>query len=948
MLKRVTVSWITEGSKGKKQVAAQVKVAADASMKAVLYDSGKDANISSLAVEVPIKLEPRTRYYWTVQVWDDLGETAESSVNWFETAKINEAWQGEWITPDWNDKEIHPYLRKDFKLTGKVKSARAYVSGIGLYNLEINGERIGNECLTPYCTAYDSWLQNQTYDVTAMLKDGDNAIGAMLGNGWAKGRFGLGTTGSVYCDTFAFICELHVDFEDGSSVVIGTDSSWKCNPSPVTFSGIYDGEVYDANAEIKGWATASYDDSVWSAVKKFDYNLGELVDRLSLPVVVKDNIKPIELINTPAGEKVLDMGQNMVGWVKFRTNAPKGTKIKLSYGEVLQEDNFYRDNYRSALSEYTCITDGSDRFYEPLFTFYGFRYVKIEGLSSDATISLDDYSGSVIYSDMEEIGEINTSDPLINRLFMNALWGQRGNFVDVPTDCPQRDERLGWTGDTQVFTGTASFNMDTYAFYAKYMHDLHEEQKASDGMVHHFVPTFSPKATRDGKSVFGGGGACAWADAATIVPWEVYLHSGDKGILKDYYQSMKDWVDWIQRQDEESGGRKLWTTGFHFGDWLALDGPGGSNPMGGTDNDFLSSAFYKKSSELVSKAAEVLGYKEDAAYYAKLSQDVKAAILDEFFSKNGRIAIKTQTAHIVALHFELVPEDMRARVFKDFLALLKEDKMHLKTGFIGTPYLCRVLSDNGASEAAYQVFFQEDYPSWLYAVKMGATTIWERWNSILPDGKISDTGMNSLNHYAYGSIIEWVYRNVCGLKPAEDVPGFKKFVVKPELYGKLRYANAKVRTASGLIKCGWSLCEDGKLSVNVTVPFDTCATLYLPDANLKDIAVEGLTAVQVGNDVKIELAAGEYSFSYALLKDYRLKYSHETPLAELLEIPEAKQILYDTFPRVAGHSSSGHPLPYSIASMSPHMQVMAFGTNDFSELDKKLAEIPVSIRLGGD
>ena len=942
MMKAVTFSWITEETTSKKQTAAQIKVASDGGFSNILYDSGKSEDISSLAAKIPVELSPCTRYFWTVQVWGDEGDTAVSDVNWFETGKMEEPWQGRWISPNSSDKNVHPYLRKSFKINGNVKTARAYITGIGIYNLEINGKRISEEYLTPYCNAYDSWVQYQTFDVADALQEGDNVIGVMLGNGWAKGRFGLGSTNSVYCDEFALLCELRLETESGVST-IGSDDTWKWAPSPVQFSGIYDGEIYDANAEIKAWSEPGLNDDAWEPVKLFDYSLGPVVERLSLPVVVKDRVKPIALLNTPAGEQVIDMGQNMVGWLKFRINEPKGTEIKLMYGEVLQEDNFYRDNLRSAKQEYTCISDGSERYYEPLFTFYGFRYIKLEGFSSK--ISLEDFEGIVVYSDMEDIGTIETSDPLVDRLFLNAIWGQRGNFVDVPTDCPQRDERLGWTGDTQVFAGTASFNMDTYAFYAKFLHDLYEEQKGSDGMVHHFVPTLAPKATRDNKSIFGGaGGACAWADCATIVPWEVYLHSGDPSILADQFESMKDWVGWIQRQDEASGGRKLWTTGFHFGDWLALDGPGGSSPMGGTDNDFLASAFYKLSSELTAKAAKVLGREEEAKYYQDLSNQVKAAIQDEFFTKTGRVAIRTQTAHIVALHFKLVPDNLRQRVFDDLLALLKKDNMHLKTGFIGTPYLCRVLSENGASDAAYEIFYQEDYPSWLYAVNLGATTIWERWNSLLPDGKISDTGMNSLNHYSYGSIAEWMYRHVCGLNPHEEVPGFKKFTIRPEIYGKLSYAKAKLRSASGNIESGWVREADGNLCIKVKIPFNTSAEVILPYANLDEIAAQGYAnALQEGEAVRLELDSGEYTFKYKTKKDYSLRYSYETPLAKLLEVPETKEVLFAQVPRLANRWE-GRPLPYSIAAMDPGMQMFAFGTNDFTELNTQLAKIPVSIR----
>jgi alpha-L-rhamnosidase len=409
---------------------------------------------------------------------------------------------------------------------------------------------------------------------------------------------------------------------------------------------------------------------------------------------------------------------------------------------------------------------------------------------------------------------------------------------------------------------------------------------------------------------------------------------------------MKNWVEWIYRQDEGGGGRRLWTTGFHFGDWPALDGPGGSNPMGGTDADFLASAFYKLSSEILAKAANVLGRGGDAAYYGALSEQVRQAILDEFFTKSGRIAIKTQTALVVALHFRLAPDEMRGRVFNDLVALLKKDNMHLKTGFIGTPYLCRVLSENGAPELAYRILLQEDYPGWLYAVKLGATTIWERWNSLLPDGTISDTGMNSLNHYSYGSIVEWIYRHMCGIQPLEAYPGFVKFLVKPEIYGGFRYAKARVRTAAGLIESGWDLGEAGEcVTINVNVPFGAEAEIYLPDADIDEINAGGYgcAAIKSGSHVRLTAPAGSYMFRYRPAKNYALRYSHETPLAELLASPEARQALADVFPHLPG-AGDGR-MPYSIASMDPGMQNMVFGTSDFTALDERLAKIRVPIRI---
>lgn len=889
-MEHAVVSWVTEDTPSKKQLAAQVIAAKDPQMKEILYDSGKNAEISNLAVKLPFRLLPYTRYYWTVRVWGDRGDEAVSGVNWFETGKRDDSWKAQWITPAWEDHNRHPYLRKTFVLPGRVKSARAYVTGLGLYTLEINGKRIGEERLTPYCSSYDAWLQYQTYDVTAMLKEGNNSVGAMLANGWAKGRFGtFGDLHTPYIDVFALLLELRVTMEDGSSLILGTDTDWRCAPSPIVDDNIYDGELYDANLEIPGWSEANFNDAGWDKVEIYSPEfLGRVTDRLSLPVLVKETITPKELLHTPAGELVLDMGQNMTGWLRFRVNEPAGTMIRISYGEILQEDNFYRDNLRSAKAEYVFISDGKERIMEPTTTFYGFRYAKLEGFTKP--VRIEDFTGCVVYSDLEETGRIETSDPMINRLFLNTLWGQKGNFLDVPTDCPQRDERMGWTGDAEVFAGTASFHMDTYAFYTKFMQDVYEDQQFNAGMVSNTVPTFN--RNKNMGNTFAGGGTCAWADCATVIPWEVYVHYGDKTILERQYNSMKDWVEWIRRQDKSTGDRRLWTVGFHFGDWLALDGPEEGGVMGGTDHGLLASAYYRLSTNILSKAARVLGYEEDARFYRNLSEQINAAIQAEYFRENGQLAIQTQTAHVVALHFDLVQPEIRGRVLRDLQILLKQSNMHLKTGFIGTPYLCRALSDNGDSDSAYQIFFQKDYPSWLYEIVMGATTVWERWNSVLPDGKISSTGMNSLNHYAYGSIAEWMYRNMCGINPVEEAPGFQQMVLRPEITDKLQYARAWLKSSMGMVESGWIREVDGSLTVKAVIPFHSEAMIYLPNAELGKVkAVEyvsghgavwsqelkvvdeavrlseypaqnRLSAVQEGEKVKIMLQAGSYSFSY--------------------------------------------------------------------------------------
>jgi len=903
-LSRLSLSWITESAESHSifQEAAQVQIALDPTFSQIVFDSEKQQEIDSLAYTPDIKLEPTTRYYWRVTVFGNEGDQVTSDVAWFETAKMDQPWNGRWITPDL-DKEIHPLVRKKFTLPDDITSARIYISGVGLYHLEINGTRVGDEYFTPGYNAYDFWLQYQTYDITNLLAGGENAIGVMLGNGWYKGRFGIEAGTELYGDKFAVIAEIIATRKDGSKITIASDDTWKSAPSPITFSGIYDGEIYDATREIDNWSSAQFDDNDWITVSETTINSERLQARLGVPIIIAEELKPVEIIHTPKGETVLDLGQVMTGWLRFKTEAPKGTKLHLEFGEILQDDCFYRENLRSAKAEYTYISDGSTREVEPYFTFYGFRYVKLTGF--DESLNINDFTGCVIYSDIEEIGSIETSNPLVNQLFKNAMWGQKGNFLDVPTDCPQRDERLGWTGDAQIFASTACYNMYSPAFFAKYMFDLREEQLRMNGSVPFFVPMFKPDPNN--KNAFlAGNGSAAWGDAATVIPWDLYRHYGDKELLRSQFNTMKDWVDFIKRQDDESGSTRLWKKGFHFGDWLALDGDNPDSPFGGTENFFIASAYYCYSARLVAKAASVLGYADLEKEYSELVTEIKDAIAKEYFTPNGRSAINTQTAMIVSLYMDLIPKSYKERMIKDLREKLVKDNMHLKTGFVGTPYFCNVLSEYGASEDAYTLLLNEDYPSWLYAVKLGATTIWERWNSVLPDGKISSTGMNSLNHYAYGSIAEWMYRHMCGINPVEAAPGFRKILFKPQPDGRIQEAKATLQSASGTIKSGWKIGASGILHYSITVPFNTKAEVVLPNVSIDRILLNGQNirkteyTIEQTNDCVIisNVLPGEYVFEYLPIVSYINPFSSKSLIRELFQHDHAKKAVFSVFPEL--------------------------------------------------
>lgn len=873
-----TVSYVVEEAPGTRQVSARVQVAEDEAFRHLAYDSGERDDINSCGFEIPVTLRARRRYYWKVAVTDDTSAKAVSKVQWFETARVvtgpDLEWSGRWITPD-AAKEIQMVLFYDFHVLKPVRRARAYVTGLGLYELYLDSQKLGDEYMLPGFCDYDSWIQYQTFELD--LRVGIRRFEIVLGDGWYKGWYGLRKFCENYGDRLAALAEIRIEYEDGTEDIIGTDESWKARRSRIVYSGIYPGEVYDASLDVS---------EIYS-VKTIDLGYERLHPRLSLPVKVHERIHPAAAIHSPRGETILDMGQNLSGWISFKCSAAEGTKIHLQTGEILQDGCFYNDNLRTAKSEFTYISDGKERWVRQHFTFFGFRYVKVEGWEGIPDPA--DFEALALYSDMEELGDIETSDPLVNQLVKNARWGMKGNFLDIPTDCPQRDERYGWTGDAQIFSGTASFFMDTCAFYTKYARDIACEQEKLGGSVPDTVPTANNP----------GDASAAWGDAAVIIPWTVYLHFGDKGILRRQYLSMKGWVDYIYREDEKDGGQRLWLQGSHYGDWLALDGyvPGGV--YGRTDPGLIASAYYYYSARIVSKTAKILGYGEDSSFYHMLAQEIKAAYAREYFTPAGNIAVDTTTACVISLFMDLVPESAKDRVRKKLFNHLKKNHYHLDTGFVGTPYLCRVLSENGMNGLAYHLLLEKGYPGWLYEVLMGATTVWERWDSVKPDGKISGTEMNSLNHYSYGSIVEWMFREMAGIQPKEDSPGFKHFRIAPKPDWQIRSAKGKLCSAAGEIVSSWEI-RNGKLHFAFCVPFDSRAEIILPDADVRTL-VESYPEFadrlcQEQGNVMFEACAGDYTFSYEPTIPYRHIYSLETPWKELCDNPATREILNREYP----------------------------------------------------
>lgn len=894
-----TISYVVTEAAGKRQASAQVQVSLKEDFSEILYDSGECDHVVSTGFELPVTLAPMTRYYWKVRVTDETGDCAWSEVQWFETAKTV-TWQAKWITPRL-EKQVQAAVWQEIEITKPVARARAYAVGLGLYEFYVNGEKQGEECLLPGFCDYDSWIQYQTYELS--LKTGKNHVELLLGDGWYKGRYGMRVKYENYGDRLAALAEIHVWYEDGTEEVFGTDASWKSRKSRIVDSGIYSGEVYDAGLDV----------SETFGTELIELGYDRLSPRLSPPITVHERIKPAEVIHTPAKETVLDLGQNMVGWLAFRCKAPAGTKLHFQFGEILQDGNFYNENLRTAEAEYTYISDGTERWVRPYFTFYGFRFVKVEGWEGEP--DPEDFRGLVIHSDMEELGEITTSDPLVNRLVLNAKWGMKGNFVDVPTDCPQRDERYGWTGDAQIFSGTASYFMDTCAFYTKFGRDLYAEQVKMNGSVPDVVPVAN----------YPGDASTAWADAATVIPWNVYLHYGDKNILRRQYDSMKAWVDYMKREDDGDGAKRLWQTGTHYADWLALDGNYAGGVYGATDPDLVASAYYYYSANIVAKSAKILGKEADAKSYETLAREIYDAFVKEYFTPAGKLAVDTTTAYVVVLYMGLTPDFAYEKVRKGLLNRLKKNFYHLDTGFVGTPYLCRMLSEHGMNDLAYHLLLEKGYPGWLYEVLMGATTIWERWNSVEPDGKISGTEMNSLNHYSYGSIVEWMFRNMAGINPCEEYPGFKRFRIAPMPNYQIGKSEVRLRSASGLIESAWEI--DGKqLKFRFTVPFDTQAEIVLPDASAEvirrqagdmsggragctDCGQSGEAEVaraggagcgqdgavgeirQAGKNVVFLAGAGSYEFCYEPTTPYRKTYSLDSTWEELKENPKTRAVL---------------------------------------------------------
>lgn len=870
-------AWMIESDKrNTTQASYQIIVALDDQFYHIVWDSGDVNNNQSIHIEYEGEpLQSFTKYFYKVRISDHVGKYSEwSTTNWFETAFLEDAnWIAKWISPKKQEVEEEVFaLRHTFSLHQDIESARVYVTSLGgLYQLYINGHEIGDALLTPGWTSYHHRLQYQTYDVTKDLVKGSNALGILLSEGWYKG---MGFDKPYqYGENLSALLELHIVYQDGKKEIFTTNEHWKSGKSAFVSASIYNGETYDARLE-NNWSESNFndDDDGWQPVDCSSEHHATLVAQQNEPVRVTETLQPIKYIVTPKGEKVLDMGQNMVGRMKMRMTAPKGTKITLKHAEVLDKDgNFYTENLRTAKQEIIYIAKGDgEETYAPTFTFQGFRYVKVEGYPIE-DLPLHQFDGEVIHSDMDRTGEFITDNDLINQLHSNVVWGQRGNFIDVPTDCPQRNERLGWTGDAQVFIGTALFNYQGASFFKKWLADLKVDQKP-DGQVPFVIPDIIP-----GDQVASG-----WNDAATIIPWTIYLAYGDKQILADQYESMKAWVEKVRSL---ATNETVWEAKIQFGDWLALDGDPHS-PVGATPIPLIATAYHAYSTHILAKAASVLGFESDANEYFALYEKIVADFQAEFTTANGKVIGGTQTSYIIPLSFNLLKENAAKKAAHELHRMIVANDYHLTTGFLGTPQLCSVLSKYGYHETALRLLLQEEYPSWLFEVKSGATTIWERWNSMNPDGTFNDSGMTSFNHYAYGAVAEWMHRTIAGNSFDETAPGYKKFTIAPKISSLgMNEVKASYKTLYGEVASEWKINED-LVTLKVTVPVNTEAKVILP-SEATNVTLDG----DDKQDSTFSLGSGHYLFMFHLKEINQKLFTDESVLGELIYYPEAKEIL---------------------------------------------------------
>ena len=893
------LSWeIISAKRGVRQTAYRIRVAdtlsETASGDTVVWDSGKVADGES--IHRPYEGPPmvsRKRYYWTVRIWDEADvATPWSPVAFWEMGLLTpEDWQARWIEPRQQPAQKEPgmsftdiqaenqvyetrverlnpcqMLRKRFRSEGDIKRARIYATAHGVYQLELNGRRVGDIELAPEYTSYDRYLQYHTYDVTEMIRSGDNVIGAWLADGWYIGRIGLLGDSCNYGDRLALLLQLELTYADGHTRYILSDEGFTSATGPLVYSDLFIGEKYDARREHQGWSSPGFDDGPWRPVTVVDHHPGPLIAAYGEPVRSVREIEPARLITTPKGERVLDLGQNIAGRMRMRVRGPAGTSVILEHSETLDEAGNFLLNIigRNKDQKDVYILKGTgEEVFEPRFTYHGFRYVRISNYPGN--ISIEHFTGVVLASDLRATGRFECSDARINQLQANIVWSQRGNMLSIPTDCPQR-ERAGWTGDIQVFAPTACFNMEVYTFLRRWMRNLMKDQQP-DGQVPITVPY--PISYQDfSRALSGTDSSAGWSDAVVIVPWVLFQRYGDIRILEETYAAMTRWLEYVAQAAQQF----LWNTGFHFGDWLT---PSVSIDFKTGNVDMMQSAvatkaltpsfFYAHTTGLMARIAAVLNKTEDQHYYAKLNRHIREAFAREHIDEHGRLTPDLQGMYVLALQMEMAPEALQETLIARLEELIEANDGKLDTGFLSVPFIMDVLCQFGREDVAYRLLYQTRCPSWLYEVDRGATTIWEAWQAVLPDGRVTNV---SFNHYAFGCIGDWLYRHVAGLD--QNQPGYRHSVIHPHPDDRLTYALAQYQSVYGEIVTHWQK-KNGRLELRVKIPPNTTAGVLLPGAQMSQVTESG-NAIEAAdgvistrrheNHIAVEVGSGDYIFHY--------------------------------------------------------------------------------------
>ncbi len=883
---RPRLGWILQAvdpeRRGLRQVAYQILVASSEDLLAAgsgdLWDSGKIASAQS--THVPYAGQPLTsgqRCWWKVRAWDNSEGVSEySEPAWWEMGLLDDTdWQGQWIglkdlatisrELDEIDREVlaqrlgllaSPYLRKGATLPHTVRRARLYTTAKGVYEIHINGQRVGDALLAPGWTDYYKRIQYQTYDVTEHLRQGENVIGAILGSGWYCGHVGFLADDvgyKYYGQEPRLLLQLHIEYADGTSEMIASDETWQGTFGPIVYSDFLAGETYDARYELPGWDEAISgigSTAIWQPVLVEPRNeTPRLVADCAEPVRITETLHPQGVTEVSPGVHIYDMGQNMVGWVRLRVQGEPGTRVQLRFVEMLNPDGtIYTINLRSArqTDSYILKGDGQETF-EPHFTFHGFRYVEVTGYPGQPT--LDTITGYMIQSATPPAGTFECSSPMVNQLQRNIVWGQRGNFLSVPTDCPQRDERLGWMGDAQIFIRTACYNMHVAAFFNKWMNDVVDAQSANGAF-----PDVAPRL------VVKTDGAPAWGDAGVIIPWTIYQMYGDTAFIEQHYDAMTRWLDYLQRANPDL----LWTNllNNNYGDWLSI--------AADTPKEVMATAYFAYDALLLSRMARVIGRYDEAEKYHALHKNISAAFCKAYVSPDGKITGDTQTCYVLALHMQLLPAELRLLAAQRLVADIEKKGWHLSTGFVGVGYLCPVLTDNGYVDVAYRLLNNDTFPSWGYSIKHGATTIWERWDGWTEEHGFQDPGMNSFNHYSLGSVGQWLFQDVAGINLDMEHPGFERALIRPYPGGGLTYVRATYQSIHGSISSHWQLDEHNNLTLHVSIPANTTALVSIPAVSQEHVFEGGTPAEQAAGvkflykeegRVVYEVGSGTYQFA---------------------------------------------------------------------------------------